>query len=266
MFRYQQKAWITFLFLISTTAAANCAAQKSGTNGPVGIFDSGAEYDTFMTEVKRAAYGEGGNAELQAMVPMLNDIALNKPVGWTANQYGIEGSTLGLLSDSEIRGDLEMLDDQYEQLKELNTAIQQRAADQVRQLDFSDRENLASQIRSIRDRAASDLNGVLLPHQIERLQQIGMQAQLRRRSLVEILTSDPVKTKFKISDDQSSELKTREKEIEEELQREIAKLRERAREKLLATLRPTQKEAVEKMLGDSFEFKGKKKPRKSKSK
>ena len=67
--------------------------------------------------------------------------------------------------------------------------------------------------------------------------------------------SDPVKTNLEITDDQSDDLKKKEKEIEEELQREIAKLREKARQKLLGSLRPTQKEAVEKMFGETYEFK-----------
>ncbi len=233
----------------------NAIAQKD--DGPVGIFGSRSEYSEFMGGVKQAAYGEGGSPELQAMVPMLNDIALNKPVGWTASEYGTQGSTLGLLADADIRSDLEMVDDQYKQLQELNAEIQKRAAEQIRGLDFSDRKNLVSNINSIRKSAVSDLNGVLLPHQVERLNQIRMQSLLRRKSVVEILTSDPVKTNLEITDEQSADLKTKEKEIEEELQREIAELRERAREKLLASLRPTQKEAVEKMFGDAYNFKEK---------
>ena len=224
-------------------------------DGPVGIFSSQTEYYDFMGGVKQAAYGPGGTPELQAMVPMLNDIALNKPVGWTASEYGVEGSTLGLLSNAEIRSELEMLDDQYQELQDLNAEIQKRAAEQIRSLDFSDREKLISDIQAIRKSAVDDLNGVLLPHQLERLGQIRMQSTLRRRSLVDVLTSDPLKSKLEISDQQSSDLKTKEKEIEKELQREIAKLRKQAREKLLSTLRPTQKAEVEKMFGDAFEFK-----------
>ena len=230
-------------------------AQKE--EGPVGIFNSQSEYHEFMGGVKQAAYGEGGSPELQAMVPLLNDIALNKPVGWTAAEYGTDGSTLGMLADSDVRSELEMQDDQYEELQDLNAQIQKRAAEQIRGLDFSDSENLVSQIKSIRDSAIDDLNGVLLPHQVERLKQLRMQSLLRRKSVVEILTSDPVKTNLEITDDQSDDLKKKEKEIEEELQREIAKLREKAREKLLGSLRPTQKEAVEKMFGDTYKFKEK---------
>jgi len=253
-------AFCSFPFVFGST----CSAQKN--DGPVGIFESQSQYHEFMGGVKQAAYGEGGSAELQAMVPMLNDIALNKPVGWTASEYGVDGSTLGILADSDVRSDLEMLDDQYKQLQDLKAEIQKRAAEQIRGLDFSDRENLVSQIKSIRNSAVNDLNDVLLPHQVERLKQIRMQSLLRRRSFIDVLTSDPVKTKLEITDDQSSDLKEKEKEIEEELQREIAKLREQAREKLLSSLRPTQKEAVEKMFGEAYAFPAEKKRRTGKSK
>ena len=243
--------------VISFGFGSTCVAQKD--DGPVGIFESQTQYYEFMGGVKQAAYGDGGSPELQAMVPMLNDIALNKPVGWTASEYGADGSTLGMLADADVRSDLEMLEDQYKQLQELNAEIQQRAADQIRELDFSDRKNLVSRIKSIRESAVSDLNDVLLPHQVERLNQIRMQSLLRRRSFIDILTSDPVKTKLEITEEQSTDLKQKEKEVEEELQREIAKLRERAREKLLSSLKQPQKDAVEKMFGETYEFKAKEK-------
>jgi len=266
-FRIDASIVFTCLLVCGLLFCDPATAQKD--DGPVGIFNSRTEYHDFMGGVKQAAYGEGGSPELQAMVPMLNDIALDRPVGWTAAEYGVDGSTLGILADSDVRSDLEMLDDQYSELQDLNTEIQKRVAEQVRELDFSDRENLVSQIRSIRDAAVNDLNGVLLPHQLERLKQIQMQSLLRRKSVVEILTSEPVKTKLEITDDQSSDLKKKEKEIKEELEREIAKLREQAREKLLSSLRPTQKEAVEKMFGEAYDFPTEKKKRqrgKSKSK
>lgn len=238
-------------------------AQKG--EGPVGIFNSQAQYNDFMGGVKQAAYGSGGSPELQAMVPLLNDIALNKPIGWTASEYGTDASTLGMLADADIRSDLEVLDGQYKELQILNAEIQRRAAEQIRGIDFSDPENAVSQIKAIRNSAIDDLNGVLLPHQIERLKQIRMRSLLRRKSFVEILTSDPVKTNLEITDDQSDDLKKKEKEIEEELNREIEKLREQAREKLLSSLRPTQKKAVEEMFGETYEFKSKQPARKKRS-
>jgi hypothetical protein len=234
--------------------ASNGLGQKEN-DGPVGIFQSRAEYNQFMGGAKQAAYGENGNPELQAMIPLLNDIVLNQPVGETANKYGVQASTLGLLSDPNVRAELEMVDDQYEDLKRLNSEIQERTASQLRGLDFQDTANLAKQIRFIRERSNEDLDAVLLPHQLDRLRQIQMQSQLKRRSLVDILTNDPLKSDLDITDQQSEQLREEEKEIEEDLAREIAKLRERARDRLLSKLKPSQKSEIEKMIGDTFEFK-----------
>lgn len=253
---------LIFLCLFAYTICDVTLAQKD--DGPVGIFNSQTEYHEFMGGVKQAAYGEGGSPELQAMVPLLNDIALNKPVGWTASEYGTESSTLGMLADADVRSELEMVDDQYQQLKDLNATIQKRAAEQIRQLDFSDREDLVAKINSIRESAIEDLNGVLLPHQIERLKQIRMQSLVKRKSFIEVLTTNPLKTKLELSDDQCRDLRLNEKKISEELEREIAKLRERAREKLLSSLTSTQQAEIKELFGEAFEFKAKAK-RKSKS-
>ncbi len=246
----QISSW-AMLVLVPATLALG---QKEEDAGPVGIFQSRAEYDQFMRGAKRTAYGPNGSAELRAMIPMLNDIALNQPIGSTANQYNTETSTLGLLSDKNIRADLEMVDDQYEELKRLNSEIQNRMADQIRGLDFRDTGNLTSRIRAMSEQSQNDLNSVLLPHQVTRLRQIRMQSQLRRRSLVDILTSDPLKTELDITDRQTAELRQEEQEIEEDLAREIAKLREKARDRLLSKLKPNQKAEVKEMLGDAFDF------------
>ncbi|MGI9517701.1 MAG: hypothetical protein ACR2NP_11690 [Pirellulaceae bacterium] len=222
-------------------------------DGPVGIFQSGAEYDQFMRSAKQAAYGEGGNPELQAMIPMLNDIAMAKPFGWTNQEYGGQGSSLDMLSDEKVRADLEMMDEQYEDLQQMNEEVQQRVAEQIRGLDFDDRENLATQIRAIRDRATEDLNSVLLPHQMDRLGQMQARSQLRFRSLAEVLTSDPLKSQLEITDEQAEDLLEAEAEIEQELAEEIARLRAEAREQLVGNLKRDQRDQVTEIFGDLTE-------------
>ena len=247
---------ITLLLIVLPVADVFGQKGTSGQSddGPVGIFQSRSAYNEFIGRVKRAAYGEGGSPELQAMVPMINDLALNKPVGWSANRYGGGASPLGMLAASNVRAELEMVDEQYEDLKRLNSEIQQRAAEQLRRIDLKDTSNLVERIRAIREQAQDNLNSVLLPHQLARLRQIRMQSLLRRRSLVDILTSDPVKSDLEITDRQSDELRQAEQEIEEELAKEIAKLREKARDRLLSRLKPGQKAEVEGMIGDAFDF------------
>ena len=238
-------------------------------DGSYGIFNSVEEYSSFMGTAKQTAYGPDGTVEMQAMIPMLNDIALDRPVGWTASNYNLETSDMGLLTDKAVRGELEMVDDQYKQLQELSSQIQKEAAEQIRNLDFSN-NNWLDQVRQIRQRAKSQLDTVLLPHQQERLRQIRMQSQMRRRTLVEVITNDPIKTELEITDDQAAELRRSEKEIDKQLVKDIAKLREKAREKLLSNLKSKQRKRVEEMIGQPYEFvnskdKGRSKTRKKSS-
>lgn len=229
--------------------------QKSDDqNGPVGIFDSRTEYNQFMGGVKQLAYGENGNAELQAMIPMLNDIALNRSVGETAGQYGTAGMTLGLLADRRVREEIEMMDDQYKQIQAFNREIQQRTAEAIKGLDFTDRDNLVKQLSEIRSRAKTELEDVLLPSQVQRLKQIQMQALLRNQSLVDLLTKDPVKTRLAITDRQVQSLRAEEQKIEQDLQKEIAKLRAKARQRLIRQLDPGQQVEAKQLIGEAFEF------------
>ena len=248
MNRYRLFLFMLLVFLFPTWVRAQKQTQDEG---PVGIFETRQQYDEFMGSAKTAA---AGNPDLQAMIPMLNDIALEKPVGWTANRYGISSSTLGVLSNSKVRNEIEMVDGQYDDLKNLSSEIQRRAAKQLRELDFSDRDQLVKQIRSISEAAREEMNAVLLPHQLTRLKQIRMQSRLRHQSLVDLLTSNPIKADLEISDDQAESLRKAEKEIEAELQREIAKLREKARDRLLSKLSRDQKAEVEAMFGEAFDF------------
>jgi hypothetical protein len=245
---------LCFLFAFSSATAY---AQKPDSQEPVGIFATRGEYNQFMGSVKMAA---AEDPEMQSMIGMINDIVLNQPIGSTSKQYGTDSGTLGLLGDADIRGDIEMVDDQYKQLQDMNADIQKRMAEQMRGLDFSDSKNVASQIRGIREQAEKDLNGVLLPHQLKRLQQIRAQSQLRRRSLVDLLTNDPLKTELEITDPQSDALRESEKQIEEELARDIARLQEAARKKLISSLNQSQQERVEDIFGELFNFKPPAKP------
>lgn len=264
------KSRILFVTFATVSIASTTFAQKPDSNSSqtYGVFQTQEEYHHFMGSAKQAA---ASNPEMQAMIPMLNDIALNQPIGSTNQQYGGAAGTLDLLADPEIRQDIEMVDDQYEELQTLNADIQKRMGEQLRSLDFSDSENIANKIRGIRDTAEQELNGVLLPHQVKRLQQLATQTQLRRRSFIDLLTSDPLKSRLEISDTQSEDLKKTAAEIEADLAREIARLQSDARKKLLSRLTQKQQTQVEEVFGESFEFKSKpdstkNKPRKNGSK
>jgi hypothetical protein len=226
-----------------------CLGQDK--EGNDGMFKSKEDYGNFIGSAKRAS---AENPELRALIPLINDIARGMPIGSTASRYGSASSELGLLSNPRVREDIEMVDDQYREFQERQRALQQEMADQLRQIDFTDTENLPSQIKEIRNSAEREMNELLLPHQVKRLRQLRMQSLLQRRDLVQVLTADPIKSDLEITDEQSQELRDYQVQMQEDLQREIAKLQDKARSRLLSKLNPSQKRQVEEMIGDTFVF------------
>ena len=246
--------YILILFSIVCLPANPVLAQKGDEPESFGVFETRQQYHDFMGQAKGLAYGDNGSAELQAMIPMLNDVVLQRPIGSIAGQHKSTGALMDLLSNKSIREDIEMVDHQYEDLKELNNEIQSKVANRVRELDFSDPDKLQGQLLAIRKMASDNLNSVLVAHQLTRLRQIAAQAQLRRRSFAEILTSQPLKEELEISDSQKDLLLEQEEEIEAELREQIAELRLKAREKLISNLEPAQQTQAKELLGEEFDF------------
>ena len=234
-------------------------AHAQDKNESYGIFENQQQYFEFMGSVKQEG---ANNPELMAMVPMINDIVLMQPFGSTSKQYGTSDSILGLLSKQSIRDELEMLDSQYTEIQKANREIQQRLADRIQALDISDMKSAVQQILAFREEAEIELQTTLLPHQMKRLRLLAMRLQLRDRSLVEMITSEPLKTELDVSAKQTQVLRKAEREIEEELQQQIAELRAKAHKRLLSNLNRVQRDRLQEIFGDDFVTK----PRKSASK
>ncbi len=240
------------LSLILASIPSLCAhGQKDSVEGKsYGIFQTREEYHAFMGGLKALK-----DPQINAMLPALNDIVLGNPVGHTARKHSLGANGIvDLLADKAVRSELEMVDYQYDEIKKLNDAIQNRISEQLRSIDLKNPKDLASSVRKITRSVEEAFEGVLLPHQLGRLRQLSMQNQMRRRSIVDVLTTDPLATKLKITDEQKKDLKRAEKEIEDELAREIAELRKKARKKLLSNLSRTQRNKLEEIVGDDFQF------------
>ncbi|MCH2179612.1 MAG: hypothetical protein MK106_12495 [Mariniblastus sp.] len=247
---------LSYLALACFTCPVLALAQEKGgkDEGPVGIFDSRDEYSQFLGSAKRTAYGEDGTPELRAMIPLLNDIALNRPVGSTSQQFSGAASLMGLIGNPRVRADLEIVDEQFEEFQRKAAESQQAAAEQLRGFDFSDRKGLVRLIEKIQDQTRQELESVLLPHQMDRLKQIRAQTLFRNRSFVEVLTSEPMRSELDISNRQADSLREEEQKIEADLQKEIAALRDKARQRLIKTLDRSQQEKIDDLIGDTFEF------------
>lgn len=235
------------LALLVLACSQVCAlSQEKGEEG-FGIFSTREEYGQFMGMVKE-------DPALRPMVGMINDIVLGQPLGTTGQRHNLNAGNFGLLADPKIREALEMADFQFEEFQELSAEIHKQAAEQLRDIDFTDGQSAKSEIERIRDETETRLASLLLPHQKQRLTQINRQYQSRSRSLAEMLTSEPYVTDLEISEKQRQELLESEKEIEAELEKKIEQLRREARDELLSKLRRDQRDKVEEIFGPSILF------------
>lgn len=245
---------VMFVSLMLATSIAGGQQKGEEGQGPVGIFESQNQYHSFMGGMKELAQADPA---LREMIPFINDVVLNQPIGETAQRYGGVSSHLGILGNPKVREELGIVDDQFKQLEAANDDFRKQMAREVLAIDVNNKSNLSEvgdRLRDMRERANQELEAVLLPHQIERLRQVYFRQQLRQRSLVDILTNEPVRSDLGISSEQTEELRKAEQEIEQDLQRQIAKLREQARSRLLGKLKPDQRQRAEKLLGDEFDF------------
>ena len=246
------------LITVVTFPVMTNAQEKSTEWNTNGVFETRDDYYQFMGTVKQASIND---PELRAMIPLINDVVLGQRIGQTSQKFAGEQTTIDLLANPDVRKELEMVDSQYEEIREVNARIQKSLAGQIRNIDFSKGSNVSHQLKALQSSANKELEAALLPHQLDRLNQIAAQSQLRTQSLARLLTSEPIKSQLDISDEQKSDLIQAEKEIERELQEKIDELQKKAREKLLGKLKRKQQEKVKNLFGDTFEF-GKGNPKK----
>jgi len=249
------------LFLLSLSLCLNLAwvsdgvgQEKQTEQDPIvsqGVFSNRDEYQQFFGGLKSL-----NDPEINAMLPVLNDLALGNPIGQTANAFGLntDNATMDLLADKSVRAELEIVDEQFEDMKSMNQRLRDGLSDRLRSMDLSDPKEVANAVRSMNLNVRSEMEGMFLPHQLKRLKQLALQRQLERRGLVDVIVAEPIRSELDVTSGQEKTLRQAEKEIEEKLEREIQELRAKARKELLSNLKSDQRRRFEELVGEAFLF------------
>ncbi len=205
-----------------------------------------------------------------------------------------------LLASEQVQKELEIVDEQKEKLQKLGEEVRKEMQERFRGSgDLSPEERRAqwqerrakwekmseeerrAEIDKMRkewetrtEEIIKKVEGILLPHQMDRLKQIQLQVQGGS------VTSNPkVAEELKITEEQKEKLRKIRDELQEkmrgfgekfrglrdleseareakikEIREEITKLRKEAEEKALAVLTGEQRAKLEKMIGKKFEF------------
>ena len=176
--------------------------------------------------------------------------------GGRGGRGGGEESSSRLLRNESVQKDLELSSEQIELIEGLS---QGRGGDResiMAELDGLSGDERMEKMREIRDRRTEEMkkeiNDILLPHQVERLEQIANQASAQggARSLMGGSLAD----KLGITEDQKERLRTKAEELQKEMNEKIAKLRAEMQDELLAELTADQRAQYREMMGDAFKF------------
>ena len=174
--------------------------------------------------------------------------------------FGDFGGT-SLLRNEAVQKELELVDEQMEKLTKLGEEMRAEFGEMfkgMRDLSSEERrekfEGLREKMTGIREKLQKDVDGILLPHQRDRLSQTQFQMQNRGRGTSGALGNDRVAEQLGITEDQKEMLAKIGVEVREDMAKKMQKIREEAQEKLMSVLTPEQKAKFKKLSGEPFEM------------
>ena len=168
---------------------------------------------------------------------------------------------LSLLDNKDVRAELEFVDDQLDEFRAAQDELRQQILDRAKslagagKLDPSQMSEIAKELAKLKKGAQKSLESMLLPHQLERLRQVALQIQMKKRGAANTLISGKIAEELGIDAAQKKRIENRQEELEEELDRRMEELKKEIRDKLLDELTSEQKRKLEKLSGDDFEYK-----------
>ena len=214
------------------------AADKSSEGGELQIMGfSSANGETMTFAAPLMFTGEGGT--------------------FTSAMPGMD--QFGLLSNTDIQKELDFVGDQRDQFTRLQKEYNQRIQEKVGLLgkggfDPKKSHEIGDEIKSIQEQQKKDVEDLLLPHQISRLQQIQLQQKMKGMGTVNALSDKQVLEELGITEEQLAKLKERAKELSDEMQKKMQKLREETQENLLKELTSEQRAKLKSMTGEKFDY------------
>lgn len=201
-----------------------------------------------------AGEGEGGETDFQ--------IFTGGDIGGDWLPGGGSGTIdpLSLLDNKDVREELELVGDQLDEFRDAQKEMREQLMEKAKslaggKLDPSQMGDIAKEIAEMKKGSQSKLESMLLPHQLERLQQVALQIQMKKRGAGNTLLSDKIAEALGIDAAQKKRIKAKQKELKKELAQRMEDLKKEIRGKLLDELTSDQKTKLEELSGDDFDYK-----------
>ena len=168
---------------------------------------------------------------------------------------------LSLLDNKDVREELEFVDDQLDEFRAAQDELRQQILDRAKslagagKLDPSQMSEIAKELAKLKKGSQKSLESMLLPHQLERLRQVALQIQMKKRGAANTLITEKIAEELGIDAAQKKRIENRQEELKQELDRRMGELKKEIRDMLLDELTSEQKRKLEKLSGDEFEYK-----------
>ena len=183
------------------------------------------------------------------------------------------GQIIQLAYNKDLQQELSMVPDQVEHLKEISSAYQKRMmergmetlkmSEKIKELMAEGKSQEAAEYgKKIQKQFMEQTNllteqatEALLPHQVERLQQISKQQSLKTQNKFQDEFGIPfaMADDLGLSKDQKKQLEKVTKEARKEFYKEVEKLKEKTKKAIYDELNKEQQEKLEELLGDFYD-------------
>lgn len=182
--------------------------------------------------------------------------------GYSSYASPWSGSIRWLYMES-VKKDLELVEEQTQKINQIRTDLQKETREMYKKTGEGSREERMERYRELNkelsEKIEKQIKEILLPEQMARLKQISLQMRLRSYyGMGQALSGDELAESLDISERQKRELLEVQQEVQKEMREKInefhAKLREEAQEKIMKVLSKKQRDKLEKMKGDKFEY------------
>ncbi len=191
-------------------------------------------------------------------LPVVTDYSVSGTM-WSSSAmpYYSNADAFSQIHDPSVRKDLELVDDQYSQIKKIQTEFQERLSSLMKEYPKSKGDNerikdISLAIQKIQKDKKEALSDVLLPHQLERLKQVSRQIHMKNMGTGPALQHGELAKELEISKDQKKNLAKIQADLQKELQQLRDELKADAKKKLLSELTAEQRTKLKELTGDEF--------------
>lgn len=179
-----------------------------------------------------------------------------------------EARLVGALFNKQVQGELELVEDQKQEMKQILDLLKKKQDELGRELNefrnsgaseaevASKRQEFVADFEIDKEQTMAQAMDVLLPHQQKRLRQAGVQLMMRAsaksKQVPTGLLAPEIREYLEINDEQAERIKSKATELQKQLAEKIQKLTEQAQAELLSELSKKQKSKYEDLVGDTI--------------